>query len=90
MEQTKKVFGIIFLSFATIGVIVALSFQLKFGIFDREGTVFDWHEGGNSNLPLFYGFCALAGAFLISKVKTQEVKTEKEKDNEIKKLIDNE
>lgn len=72
LEKAKMIISYVFIGYAIIGMIVAISFQFDWDLFDRDGRVFDWQEGGASNLPFFYGLMAIAGAILLSTVKNDE------------------
>lgn len=70
MNSTRKVFGIILLSFSFFGVIACLSFIFNLDLVSKDFVIFHrGDEGGASNTPIFFGLCALAGAYLLGNVK---------------------
>ena len=71
LEKTKMILGYILIGYSIIGIIVAISFQFNFDLFKNDSRVFDWQEGGASNLPFFYGLMAIAGSILLATVKKE-------------------
>lgn len=79
IEKTKLVFGYILIIFSLIGVVVAVFYQFDFHLFELGFYSFgQGHEGGASNIPIFYGLSAIAGALLLASVKKED---KKEKSN---------
>ena len=77
MDIIKKILSFILIGFSIIGIIVAISFQFGLNWFDIESRdfVFSWmSEGGASNLPIFYGMSAIAGAILLATIESKKIK----------------
>lgn len=72
LEKTKMILGYILIGFSIIGIISALLFQFGgaelFFFFDE---FYHFKGGGTSNLPIFYGLCAIAGSILLATVKKE-------------------
>ena len=78
MENAKKIIGYVLLGFSFLGMIVCISYTFDLDWVDNDYQTFGrGNEGGASNAPIFYGLCALAGAYLISVVK--DVQSDKHK-----------
>jgi uncharacterized membrane protein YuzA (DUF378 family) len=82
IETIKLICGLILVSFAILAGLIfyLLSFDIIAEILygDQLSSLF-WHYFGinkaPSNVPIFFGLCGLAGAYLLASVKS--VKTER-------------
>lgn len=73
MDKTKKIIAYILLGFSFIGMIVCISSTFDLDLVRTESYTFGrGYEGGASNAPIFYGLCALAGAYLLNGVKANQ------------------
>jgi len=70
LEKVKMIFGYVLIGYSIIGIIVALSYQFDWDWFRYDYRTFGrGDEGGASNLPIFYGLSAIAGAILLGTIK---------------------
>lgn len=78
LEKIKFISGLILLTFAILGGLIFYleSFQILDEILDVGNQSRIWEDGygdgsGASNASIFLGLCGLAGAYLLSSVKSE-------------------
>lgn len=77
LERIKLVVGLILITLVIIGTVFYLLISFKIiSSSDFKDFFYTWTrgvDGGASNVPLFFGLCAIAACYLLANVRKKDI-----------------